>query len=90
MAVISKQAYEVEFENGSVVQMFFTLQESGAFKYGNQTEVALETVSSHGKSEDYFDTRYDMTINADGSNFDDWCRRLIAAAFRPAKKIEEI
>lgn len=90
MAIIATKAYSVEFENGERSMMRFTLQDSGAFKYGNQTEVLLDIESRHGKSGEYFDTRYDISIRRDGSNFDEWCRKVIEGNYMPTKSIEEI
>lgn len=45
------------------------LQKSCAFQYGNGTCVIMEI---EGQRTHFFDTRYDVTLHRDGSNFQEW------------------
>lgn len=55
----------------------FSLEESGAFHYGNQTCVVI-TVD--GKHHDMIDTRYEVGIV---SNFEKWCEEYLTNNLNP-------
>lgn len=79
------------FENHDlqiVVLHSFELYSKGDNDYGNRTGV--ECVLDNGTPE-YYDTRYDLSLEGDGSNFSDWCREEIAARWKERLvSVEEI
>lgn len=59
-----------------------TLTESGAFAYGNRTAVVIEWEK---QGEWIIDTRYDVTIKRDGSNFKEWIKSYFKERFETHK-----
>ena len=60
-------------ERGKIVDFTvkFSLEETSAFSYGNGLGVYMET--SEG-IDNWFDVRYDKTLQKDGSNFYQWAK----------------
>lgn len=79
------------FENHDlqiVVLHAFSLYAKDENDYGNKTGV--ECILDNGTPE-YYDTRYDLSLNGDGSNFSEWCKEEIAARWKERLvSVEEI
>ena len=61
-------------EGGLSYPQVFVLERSEASTYGNRTSV--RRLYPDG-SEELYDTRYDLTLSRDGSDFADWVERFL-------------
>ncbi len=74
----------MSFKNGHVAAFEFTLVKTESeWYYGNGTSVVmLDKKANRGALDrQVFDTRYDTTLMADGSNFDEWVDGYLAYRF---------
>ena len=61
-----------------------TLQDSGAFAYGNQTAVCIvwgKAANGIVPQPTYLDTRYDRTIKKNEKDFKEWIRAYLSENF---------
>ena len=89
--LIPSIAEKVETTDGEpTLKVKATLEESNAFKYGNQTCVGIEieNLPSSWNNPMGFDTRYDVGIK---SNFDGWCRAYFEDYYgKNVEKVEDV
>ena len=79
---VRKIARGISFKNGHVADFEFTLARNDReWDYGNGTRVELIDRNAGYMSRETFDTRYDTSLMADGSNFDEWIDMYIEHRF---------
>ena len=72
----------VTFKNGVVARFEFTLISIDDGRgYGNGTAVHMVDTAETGTFDESIDTRYDATLKADGSNFDEWAEGYVRRRF---------
>ena len=79
---VCKIRKEVSFKNGHDAEFEFTLVRSDReWEYGNGTSVVMLDKNSLHVARGVFDTRYDVSLRADGSNFADWVEEYLRYRF---------
>ena len=80
---VRKVYKDVLFKNGHLARFEFCLVDSEAFTYGNGTSVTIvDNNTAHPTaSKEFLDTRYDTSLNRDGSNFEEWVNEYIEDRF---------